>query len=119
MCDSRMLENSADPLSVGMRLTDSPRNICGIGLTAHREAWSGRLSARYTSHVFATAKNTDVTEGVPTSYDAHTMVDARLGYAFSKDMKAHVAINNLFDRNAYSYFLLPGRNATAELDLSF
>ncbi len=117
--DSRMLENSADPLSVGMRLTDSPRNICGIGLTAHQEAWSGRLSARYTSHVFATAKNTDVTEGVPTSYDAHTMVDARLGYAFSRDMQAHVAINNLFDRKAYSYFLLPGRNATAELDFSF
>ncbi|HSM98247.1 MAG TPA: TonB-dependent receptor, partial [Gallionella sp.] len=39
--DSVMLENLADPGSVGMRLTDSPKNIAGIGLTAKQGAWSG------------------------------------------------------------------------------
>lgn len=117
--DSKMLENSADPLSVGMRLTDSPKNMGSIGITAQRGEWSGMLSARYVGHVFATARNTDVAEGVPTSYDSFSMVDAKLGYAFSGNMKGSIAINNLFDTRAYSYFLMPGRNLAAELAYLF
>ncbi len=117
--DSKILENITDPLSVGKRLTDSPRNIAGIGLTARQGAWSGTLNARYASHIFWTAQNTDVVEGVPGSYDAHTMVNAKLGYEFAKSVKGSVAVNNLLGRKAYSYFLLPGRNMTAEMSLSF
>ncbi|HEU0282859.1 MAG TPA: TonB-dependent receptor, partial [Gallionella sp.] len=117
--DSRMLDNPADPLSVGKRLTDSPKNIAGIGLAAQQGSWSGTLNARYISHVFMTAKNTDVTEGVPTSYDAHTMVNAKLGHEFSRGVKGSVAISNLLNAKAYSFFLLPGRNVTAEMDFSF
>jgi len=117
--DSKILENTTDPLSVGKRLTDSPRNIAGIGLTAQQGAWSGTLNARYVSHIFWNAQNTDIVEGVPGSYDAHTMVNAKLGYAFSRMVKGSVAINNLLDKKAYSYFLLPGRNVTAEADFSF
>jgi len=117
--DSEMLENVTDPLSVGKRLTDAPRNITGIGLTVQQGAWFGTLNARYVSHVFWTAQNTDVVEGVPGSYDAHTMVNAKLGYAFSKAVKGSVAINNLLNNKAYSYFLLPSRNVTAEMDFSF
>ena len=117
--DSEMLENAADPGSVGKRLTDAPRNIVGIGLTAQQGAWFGTLNARYVSHIFWNAQNTDIVEGVPGSYDAHTMVNAKLGYELSKGVKGSVAINNLLDTKAYSYFLLPGRNVTAELNFSF
>lgn len=117
--DSRMLENSTDPLSVGKRLTDSPKNIAGIGLTAEQGVWTGTLNARYLSHIYWTAQNTDKVEGVPGSYDSHTMVNAKVGYAFTQTVKGSVAINNLLDKKAYSYFLLPGRNMTAELVFSF
>ena len=117
--DSKMLENAADPLSVGKRLTDSPKNIVGIGLTAQQGSWSGTLNARYVSHIFWTAQNTDIVEGVPGSYDAHTMVNARVGYAFSRQVKGALAVNNLLDKKVFSYFLLPGRNVTAEIDFSF
>lgn len=117
--DSTMLENLADPGSVGHRLTDSPKNIAGIGLTAKQGAWSGTLNMRYVSHSFFTAHNTDVVEGVPGSYDAHTVTNARLGYEFAKGVKGAVAINNLMNVKAYSYFLLPSRNVTAEMDFSF
>ncbi|MDD5323025.1 MAG: TonB-dependent receptor [Methylococcales bacterium] len=116
--DSKVLENAADPLSVGKRLTDSPKNIAGIGLTARQGYWSGTLNARYVSHIYWNAQNTDVVEGVPGSYDAHTMVNARLGYAFSKEVKGAVEINNLLDRKAYSYFLLPSRNVIVEMKFS-
>jgi iron complex outermembrane receptor protein len=117
--DSEMLENVADPGSVGKRLTDSPKNIAGISLIAQQGAWSGSLSARYVSHSFFTAHNTDVVEGVPGSYDAYTIVNAKLGYEFAKGVKCSVAINNLLNVTAYSYFLLPSRNAIAEIDFSF
>ena len=117
--DSRILDNTTDPLSVGKRLTDSPRNIAGISLVAQQGPWSGALDARYISHVFMTAKNTDVAEGVPTSYDAYTMVNAKLGYELYKGVKGSVAVNNLLNTKAYSFFLLPGRSVAAEMDFSF
>lgn len=117
--DSRILANAADPLSIGKRLTDAPKNIIGIGMTAQHGDWTGNLNARYVSHIFWNAQNTDVVEGVPGSYDAHTMVNAMIGYAFNKSVKTSIAINNLLDTKAYSYFLLPRRNLTAELDFSF
>jgi len=117
--DSEILENAADPASVGKRLTDSPEHIAGIGLTARHVPWTATLNARYVSHVFFSSANTDMVEGVPGSYDAYTLVNAKAGYAFSKTVKASLAINNLLDEEAYSFFLLPGRSAVAELDFSF
>lgn len=116
---SEVLKNAADPLSVGKRLTDSPRHIAGIELVAHHGPWSGTLGVRHVSHVFLTAQNTDVVEGVPGSYDAHTRVDARAGYAFSKRIKVALAVDNLLDETAYSFFRMPGRSVTAEVDLAF
>lgn len=117
--DSEMLENDADPSSVGKRLTNSPEHIAGIGLTARHGPWTGTLDARYVSHVYFTAANTDTVEGVPGSYDAYTLVNAKASYAFSKTVKASLGFHNLLDEEAYSFFLLPGRSATAELDFSF
>lgn len=117
--DSEILENAADPESVGKRLTHSPKHIAGIGLTAQQGPWTGTLDARYVSHVFATAANTDVVEGVPGSYDAYTLVNAKAGYAFTKTVKASLGIHNLLDEEAFTFFLLPGRSAVAELDFSF
>ncbi|MDO8811060.1 MAG: hypothetical protein Q7J38_03415 [Gallionella sp.] len=43
----------------------------------------------------------------------------RDSYTFSKMIKGAVAVNNLPDKNAYPYFLLPGRNVTAEVNFTF
>jgi iron complex outermembrane receptor protein len=117
--DSTILENVADPLSVGKRLTDAPKNIVGIGMTARHGDWSVNMNARYVSHIFWNAQNTDVVEGVPGSYDAHIMANAKVAYAFNQHLKGALAINNLLDTQAYSYFKLPGRNLTAELDVAY
>ncbi len=117
--DTRMLENTADPASVGKRLTDVPERIAGLMLKAQQGTWDGRLEMRHVSHVYWTAQNTDVVEGVPGSYDAHTLVDVGAGYAFSKQLRASLAINNLFDRKAYAYFLLPRRTLSAELRFTY
>lgn len=117
--DSEMLSNTADPDSVGKQLTQVPSRLAYVGLTAQQGPWIGTLEARYSGHVFLTAKNTDTYEGVPGSNDAYTMVNTKLGYTINKNTRVNLAINNLFDREVYNFALLPGRNATAELVLSF
>lgn len=117
--DSEMLSNSADPVSVGKKLTQVPSKLAYVGLTAQQGPWAGTLEARYSGHVFLTAKNTDTYQGVPGSNDAYTMVNAKLGYNINKNTRVSLAVNNLLDREVYNFALLPGRNATAELVLSF
>ena len=116
--ESEMLENEADPASVGKRLIDSPKNIFNILFTAHQGAWSGTLSANYYSKIYSTAANTDTAEGVPGAYDPRTLVNAKLMYAFSKEIKGHIAINNLLDEKSYSFFLNPGRSLVAGLEFA-
>jgi iron complex outermembrane receptor protein len=116
--ESEMLENEADPGSVGKRLIDSPKNIFSMLFTAHQGSWSGTLSANYYSKIYSTAQNTDTVEGVPGAYDPRTLLNAKIMYAFSNEIKGHVAINNLLDEKSYSFFLNPGRSLMAGVDFS-
>lgn len=116
--NSEMLENAIDPLSVGKRLIDSPKNIAGFGLQGQYGAWSASLTTQYYSKIFSTAQNIDTAEGVPGAYDARTLVNGKIAYRFSKFVKVSMAINNLLNQQSYSYFLNPGRSAVAELDIS-
>lgn len=116
--ESEMLENVVDPDSVGKRLIDSPKNIFSILFTAHQGPLSGTLSANYYSKVYSTTTNTDTAEGVPGAYDPRTLLNAKIMYAFSKEIKGHVAINNVLDEKSYSYFLNPGRSLMAGLDFT-
>lgn len=117
--NSKMLDNPTDQLSVGKRLTSSPKNIVNLGFTAQQGPWTGTFDARHVSHVYQNAQNTDTVEGMPGSYDSHTLVDAKLGYAISKNAKLNVAVNNIMNKTYYSYYLNPGRNVLAELVLSY
>ena len=117
--DSEIIDNIADPASVGKRLTTVPSTLAYIGLTAARGPWSGTLEARYSSQVFITAQNTDTVQGVPSSNDSFAMVNLKAGYQWTKMTRVNLAVNNLLDRQAYTFARLPGRNATAELMLSF
>ena len=117
--DSEMLNNDSDPSSVGKRLSNSPEHIANLGFTARRGAWTGTLDAHYVSHIYQTAQNTDTVEGVPGSYDSHTLVNAKLGYAMSKTARLNLAVHNLLDQDYYSFYLNPGRSLSAELVLSY
>jgi len=118
LIESEMLENEADPASVGKRLIDSPKNIFSLLFTAHQGPWSGTLGANYYSKIYSTATNTDIAEGVPGAYDPRTLVNTRIMYAFSKEVKGHVAVNNLLDEKSYSFFLNPGRSLMAGVDFA-
>jgi iron complex outermembrane receptor protein len=116
--DSRVLENAVDPASVGKRLTQVPERIAYAGLTATPGKFIGVLEARYTDNIFITARNLDNVQGVPTAYDEHVVVNAKLGYRLTPAIRANIAVNNLLDNNYYQFSLMPGRNVTFELVMS-
>jgi iron complex outermembrane receptor protein len=117
--DSAMLKNNADPLTIGKRLANTPKNLMTIGWNAHYGPWTGLLESKYTGQTYTSERNTDTVEGVPGSRGHFTMTNAKIGYQINKTAKASLAINNLTDAKVYQYYLLPGRNATAEVAMSF
>jgi iron complex outermembrane receptor protein len=117
--DAKILDNPTDRLSEGKRMTNVPRRIAYLGLTARQGPWSATAEARYNGKTFVTARNTDVVEGVPGSNDPITTLNARIGYRFSPQWRLNLAVNNLLDRTQYSFARLPQRNATLEAVASF
>lgn len=117
--DAKILDNPTDRPSEGKRMTNVPRRIAYLGLTASQGPWSATVEARYNGKTFVTARNTDGVEGVPGSNDPITLVHAKLGWRFSQQWRLNLAINNLLDRTQYSFARLPQRNATLEAVASF
>lgn len=117
--DSEMIKNDVDPLTVGKQLAATPKNLATVALAAHYGPWTGVLEAKYTGQTFSTEQNIGTVQGVFGSTDAFTMTNAKIGYQINKTAKASLAINNLTDAKVYQYYLLPGRNATAEVAMSF
>lgn len=117
--DAKIIDNPTDRPSEGKRMTNVPRRIAYLGLTARQGPWSATVEARYTGKTFVTARNTDVVEGVPGSNDPITSVNAKIGYRFSPQWRLNLAVNNLLDRTQYSFARLPQRNASLEAVASF
>lgn len=115
---SEILDNSADPGSVGKRLTQVPSKLAYLGLTATQGDWSGTLEARYSGQTFITARNTDTVQGVPTANDAYTQVNAKLGWRATTALRVNLSVNNLTDATVYQFSRLPRRNSTLELVVS-
>ncbi len=116
---SEVLRSDADPASVGKRLPVSPRHLAAFSFGARRGPISGVFDVKYNSRRFVTSANTDVIEGVPGSYDALTVANARVSYRLNEWAQAHLAVNNVFDVKAYTNTLIPGANATLEFVLGF
>jgi iron complex outermembrane receptor protein len=117
--DSKILSNNADPLSVGKRLTEVPKNSFSFGFDAHRGEWSGSFLARYLGKVFNDQQNRDTVENVFGAYDPYWLADAKISYEIKKDVKASFAINNIFDKSYYRYYLMPGRTMTLQISAGF
>lgn len=113
--NARVLSNDADASSVGKRLPTVPPRLASLGLTAHQGAWRGSFDLRYTDKVFVNASNTDTVQGVPSGYDAYTVANLKLSYQIDPIWRLGLAVNNLADRQYYTFALMPGRNATVEL----
>lgn len=117
--DAKITKNDAEPLTVGNQIAQTPENMWTIALAASHQKWSGLLEAKYADRVYSTESNTEKVQGVYGGYDAYTLINTRIGYQLTKEIRTSLAVNNLMDNEIYQFYLLPGRNVTAEIAAKF
>ena len=106
---SEMLQNSADPLSVGKQLPWVPEWMFNLGGEVTYRDFTFTLTGRYVSKQYGNADNTDKVNGVYGSYDPFFTADFCARYKLTKWATLDFSIKNIMDRNYFSYYQAPGR----------
>ncbi len=115
--DSKITSVADETLNslVGKRVIVVPRNMASLAIEAKRDRWSGVFSARHVGKQYTRDDNSDVVKNVFTSYSVYTVADLKVGYQIAKDLKLNVMVDNVFDREYYEYYRMPGRGVVVEL----
>ncbi|MDR2788215.1 MAG: TonB-dependent receptor, partial [Candidatus Accumulibacter sp.] len=103
----------------GKYVINVPKNMASLGFDAQWREWSGNLTTTYIGQMYGQANNSDREKNVYAGTGKYTLSNLRIGYRIDKHFKATLAINNLFDKKYYEYYLMPERNIALELRGSF
>lgn len=117
--DAKITSDSTNTGMYGKRVTNVPKDMATFALEAKKGNWSSMLSARYIGEVFSNNDNSDVVKDVWTGYSKYTVVDLKAGYQISKNLRANLMVDNLFDREYYEYYRMPGRGLMVEIAGNF
>lgn len=117
--DAKIKENTASPASEGKYLTQVPRRMYNVGLEIEKGPFLYSITGNYVSKRYASDDNSDIVNGVWTSYDPYFVVNTKLSYKACKTATLSLAIDNLFNRNYFAYYKTPGRSWYTELTLNF
>jgi len=116
---SKIEQNPANPKSEGKWITQVPKRIFNIGLYFNVGDFSGSCITRYVSKRFSTDDNSDIAEGVYTSFDAYTTTDIKLTYSISKNIFISASLDNLFNSEYFGYYKAPGSSWFVDLSLKY
>jgi iron complex outermembrane recepter protein len=116
---SEMLENAAAPASVGKELTQVPRNMFNAGARYKQGPFTTSVTGRYVGKRFGSDTNTDIINGVYTSYDPYTVVDAKVSYQVNPVTEVALSVDNILNENYFGYYQAPGRSYFLELTLRY
>lgn len=117
--DSEITKDDSGSGLLGKRLRYVPENMASVALDARWQKWHGHLSAQYTGKQFSREDNSDVVEDVFGGTSSYWLANMLVDYQIDKHFKARLAINNLFNKKYYEYYLMPGRFVGVELSASF
>ena len=115
-----MLErDSINPAAVNSQLTQVPREMFNVGGDFTWQEWSGSLIGRYVGKRYGTDTNSDTTSGVYTSYDPYFLADAKVTYQIKSFISASFAVNNIFNKDYFTYYQAPKRKCFGTVTLKF
>lgn len=117
--DATIVKYSAKPSIEGKKVTGIPEQMFNIGLDYKQDKLSGNIYGNYVSKRYSSDDNSDTANNVPTSYDPYFIVNTNLNYQFDSKTSVTFGVNNLFDRNYYSYYVAPGRSYSLEVTYKF
>jgi iron complex outermembrane receptor protein len=113
--DSRITDDTTNTGMKGKRVTNVPKQMATLALDARHGDWTGVLSARYVGEQYNSNDNSDVVKGVWTGYSKYTVVDLKAGYQLTRDLRLNVMVDNVFDKEYYEYYRMPGRGFMVEI----
>lgn len=116
---SEMLSNPANPESEGKQLVGVPLFQYSVGGEFKRGPFSLTLTGRYASKQYNSDTNSDTASGVYGSYDAYFITDVFARYQLTKSATLTFAVNNLFDRDYFTYYQAPGRQLFGGVSFKF
>ncbi|NOT65958.1 MAG: TonB-dependent receptor [Methylotenera sp.] len=114
-------DGGANAGMVGKRLSNVPKDMASIGFELKKGDWTGIISSRYTGEIWGSADNlnTDIEKDVFGGYSKYWLTDLKIGYQINKQYKASLAVSNVFDKEYYEYYLMPGRSASVSVSAAF
>ncbi len=119
--DSEILADPGNPANVGKKVPRIPDWRASAFATYRFDArWSGSLGLLYSGRQYGLLDNSDVNHDDTGGVGKYFTVDLKLGYRFSRLMRASLGIDNLTDEN---YFIgphpFPQRTYHAELRVDY
>lgn len=120
--NSKIVKNSIKPESEGKQLTLTPKGMFNIGGEWAMGLFSARLVGRYASKRYNDDLNRDTVNHVYSSYDPYFIADVKLSYKltmFGVSGIASFAVDNIFNRNYFSYYKAPGRQWFGDLTIKY
>jgi iron complex outermembrane receptor protein len=119
LVDARIKDNSYNPDSVGKKITNTPRQMFNFGVTVTYWKVKANLSGRYVSKLYSTDDNSDRVNNVYGSYDPFFTLDSKVIVSPVKYMDLSFSVNNMLNREYYSYYRTPGRTFWTQVTLKY
>jgi iron complex outermembrane recepter protein len=117
--DAKIKENSASPASVGKKLTQMPDRLFNIGAEVEKGPVFYSLTGSYVSKRYGSDDNSDIVNGVWTSYDPYFTLNTKIAYKITKNATLSFSVDNILDRKYFAYYQCPGRSWFTDLTLKF
>ncbi|CQR70152.1 Colicin I receptor precursor [Sporomusa ovata DSM 2662] len=109
----------ANPASEGKIVTYVPEKMLKLGIDYQKEKWHGLLTGNYTSKRYWQDDNSDVVNGVYSSFDPFFVMNIRLKYQWDQHNTIMLGVDNLFDRQYFNYYQAPGRTYALQVTHKF
>ncbi|NTU43669.1 MAG: TonB-dependent receptor, partial [Nitrospirales bacterium] len=117
--NGKIEENIAKPTTEGMNLTYMPRNMVNAAAEVTKGPITASVTGRYVGKRYGDDENKDIVNGVYTSYDPFFTADAKVSYAVTKFATVSLSVDNIFDKDYFSYYKAPGRSWFGEVTVRF
>ncbi|MCK5542531.1 MAG: TonB-dependent receptor [Desulfobacterales bacterium] len=119
LTNARIKENITDPDSEGNHVTGIPRDAFNLGLDFKADEYKASLTGRYFSKIYNDSDNSDVAEGVYSTYEPAFYLDAKVTWSPFKSWDFSFSVNNILDKEYYQYYMEEGRSYFAEVAFKF
>lgn len=103
----------------GKIVTYIPKEIFRIGVNYINGKWSSMLTGEYVSKRYSSTTNNDTINGVYGSYDPYFVLDWNMQYEVNKDSSITIGVDNLLNRQYYTYYYAPDRTYYMQLNYKF